>query len=42
MYAIINIIKMSSIIEKGQDIEHKCIAVYQNFEKDLCVIWKKI
>lgn len=39
---IINIIKTSSIIEKGQDIEHECIAVYQNFEKDLCVIWKKI
>lgn len=40
---IVNIVKSSAIIsDKNKDIRKECITVYQNFEDNLSVIWKKV
>lgn len=40
---IITIIRTNTIITDGcEDLEKECIAVYQNFDDNLSVIWKKV
>lgn len=40
---IANIIRTSAIItDECKNVEEKCMAVYQNFDDNLSVIWKKV
>jgi radical SAM superfamily enzyme YgiQ (UPF0313 family) len=39
---IISIVKSSNILTDKQDVERECMSVYQRFEEDLSVIWRKV